>query len=122
MKKGISALLLSVGLISTLSMSAGAFEAKGSCNNVPCQAQLNMEGTVFRAGTYADKIMANISVTLDGKKEWWQEDNFAHDTTSAYVKAKISSADALSDHHADNHRGDVFNRKIQFKNGNFNIM
>ncbi|MCD3349059.1 hypothetical protein G8W03_14040, partial [Clostridium botulinum D/C] len=73
----------------------------------------------FRAGTYADKLMANISVTLDGKNEWWIDRDEQNLEKEAYVKATITSLDAWSTHHADNNRGDAFNRGIGYKNGSF---
>ncbi|KEI09687.1 hypothetical protein Z957_04125 [Clostridium sp. K25] len=118
-KKYLAALLFSIGLISTLSLSASAYTVVGSCNNIHCEAVLNVNGKSFRAGTYADKLMANISVTLDGRKEWWIDRDEQNLEREAYVKATIASLDGWSTHHADNNRGDAFDRSIGFKNGSF---
>ncbi|KGM93980.1 hypothetical protein Z968_12330 [Clostridium novyi A str. 4552] len=118
-KKCLSAVLFDIGLVSTLSISASAYSLIGKCNGVGCEAQLNVSGNKFRAGTYASQTMAKISVTLDGESEWWADKDIQQNKKEAYTYATIKTLNAWSTHHADNNRGDDFNRSIGYQNGNF---
>jgi hypothetical protein len=119
MNKKLITILFSVGLMSGLAVSTNAYTKSGSCNRVECNAVMNHDGNDFRAGTYSDNNMQNISVSLDGEGEWWADKDNKHNTTSAYMATHVGSGHAYSNHHADNDRGDDFDRSIEYINGVF---
>jgi len=122
MNKKIVSILFATGLIftSVISANAGSLTKTGTCNSVGCSAVLSIgQNNSFSAGTYANQSMQNISVILDGDKEWWADTTSNHDTTSALIQATIASGHAYSTHHADNARGDAFDRGIDFDAGVF---
>ncbi|MBZ9618526.1 hypothetical protein [Clostridium estertheticum] len=123
MNKKLLSFCFATGLIftSVISASAASSSKTGSCGGVGCSAVLTLQrGNSFAAGTYSNKAMQNISVELDGDKEWWGDTDTKQNATTAYMQTTIASGHAYSTHHADNGRGDDFDRKIDCDAGIFN--